>query len=106
MNKELLPCAHCGGKAKLLKSDKLKPFLWSIYCTKCQSGMGPNDSYKEAHDKWNHRPNQPTGIEIDTAALAKLVANYYNKNSLLYDGCKGLAEHITQNLKSVLKEKV
>lgn len=44
-------------------------------------------------------------LEFDANKLAKLIGEYCNKNSLLYDGCRGLTKHIIQSMPQILVRK-
>lgn len=41
--------------------------------------------------------------EIDREALEKAIADYFNKNILVYDGCKSLADAIISTMPAWLK---
>lgn len=38
------------------------------------------------------------GMEVSEERLAKVIADFYNKNSLLYDGCKNVSKLIIETM--------
>lgn len=96
-------CALCDKGNMILRKSTFEQYQPSVYeCENCKNEVSLAQMNKA--ETMNLLQGEREFF-LDREATANVIAEYYNKNSLLYDGCKGLSDTLNAKLKELLYAK-